>query len=499
MSITFTKSANGEATCSFNSIRLHSAYNPSREAERFVQNVKCDFNPKYILITGAALSYCAVYFRKYFPSALLCTIQFSEDFKPTEKLWNKTFYTTQNDIPLSEQIFSYMGEEGVVSCFFTAWQPSEKAFPKEHELAWKQIKMSVLKSRNVLATRSFFAKRWVKNTMKFFIALKNINILKKGSSPIIVCASGPSLKTSLPFLSKYRDRYFLIAVSSALYPLVENNIIPDLCISTDGGYWAKHHLAHALVNNTEIPIALSPESACFSKILQSSKIIPLSYGDGISESFIYDQHTPSMPAYRNGTVSGTAAQFALSATDGNVFFCGLDLAPVNGYAHTQPNELEIFNMKSDNRLHTLETRIYPSTRPSASLNIYRSWFATSNFEGRLFRLSDNYKYRNKLGAIEDVNWDFFDNNTQDSSNSKPEFYQSEYDRDIKERYIQIKKTIDLNIKKAEWIREAVPADYIVYERSLGMDSEESAAKKVQSDMQTFYKDIMRVFPKEGEI
>ncbi len=55
MSITFTKSANGEATCSFNSIRLHSAYNPSREAERFVQNVKCDFNPKYILITGAAL------------------------------------------------------------------------------------------------------------------------------------------------------------------------------------------------------------------------------------------------------------------------------------------------------------------------------------------------------------------------------------------------------------------------------------------------------------
>ena len=497
MSITFTKSANGEATCSYNSIRLHSAYNPSREAERFVQNVKCDFNPKYILLTGAALSYCAVYFRKYFPTALLCAIQFSEDFKLADKLWNKTFYTSQNDVPLSEQIFSYMGEEGVVSCFFTAWQPSEKAFPQEHELAWKQIKNAVIKSRNVLATRSFFAKRWVKNTIKFCMFLNKTSILKKGSCPIVVCASGPSLRTSLPFISKYRDRFFLIVVSSALAPLIDNGITPDLCISTDGGYWAKHHLSHALVNNPDISIALSPESACFTQIMQSCNIMPLSYGDGISETFLYNHHIPSMPAYRNGTVSGTAAQFALSATDGNVFFCGLDLAPANGYVHTQPNELELFNMHSDNRLHPLETRIYPSSRPSPSLNIYRSWFASSDFKDRLFRLSDNYSYKNTLGKIKDVNWDFFDSNTKNASSTKPEFYSANKENDTEERFAQIKKTVDSNINNKEWIREAVPADYIVYERCIGMDSEAAAAKKVQTDMQTFYKDITRAFYKEG--
>ncbi|MBR1911808.1 MAG: DUF115 domain-containing protein [Treponema sp.] len=498
MSITFTKSANGEATCSYNSIRLHSAYNPSREAERFVQNVTCNFNPKYILITGAALSYCAVYLKKYFPTAILCAIQFSEDFKIADKLWNKTFYTTtQNDIPLSEQIYSYMGEEGIVSCLFTSWQPSEKAFPQEHELAWNQIKNAVLKSRNVLATRSFFAKRWVKNTMKFCMFLKNTFILKKGASPIIICASGPSLKSSLPFLSAHRDRFFLIAVSSALSPLIDNSIIPDLCISTDGGYWAKHHLSHALINNTNIPIALSPESACFSTILQSCGIVPLSYGDGIAESFLYNHHIPSMPAYRNGTVSGTAAQFALSITDGNVFFCGLDLSPTNGYAHTQPNELERFNMKNDNRLHPLETRLYPSSRPSPSLDIYKSWFASSDFKERLFRLSDNFAYRNTLGKIKDVNWDYFESTTRETSRSKPEFFASEQIGSTKERRAQIKKTVDTNIHNTDWIREAVPADYIVYERCIGMDSESSAAKKVQTDMQTFYKDILRVFSKEG--
>ncbi|MCR5763742.1 MAG: DUF115 domain-containing protein [Treponema sp.] len=498
MSITFTKSANGEATCSYNSIRLHSAYNPSREAERFVQNVNCDFNPKYILLTGAALSYCAGYFKKYFPSAILCAIQFSEDFKPAEKLWNKTFYTTQNEIPLSEQIYSYMGEEGVVSCFFTAWQPSEKAFPKENEYAWKQIKNAVIKSRNVLATRSFFAKRWVRNAMRFCMFLKRTCILKKGSSPIVICASGPSLKTSLPYLSKYRDRFFLIAVSSALYPLVNNSIIPDLCISTDGGYWAKHHLSHALVNNYDIPIALSPESACYAQIMHEHKIMPLSYGDGISETFMHDFKIPSMPAYRNGTVSGTAAQFALSVTDGNIFFCGLDLAPANGYPHTQPNELEVFNKTSDNRIKNLETRIYPSSRPSSALNIYKSWFSSSNFDKRLFRLSDNFRFNNSLGKIQDVDWNFFEMNTHDASKLKPEFYSSENNIGYKESYTKIKYIVESNIHNKNWIREAVPADYIVYERCAGMDSESEAAKKVHSDMQTFYKDIMRTFSKERQ-
>lgn len=496
MSITFTKSANGEATCTYNSIRLHSAYNPSHEAERFVQNVKCEFNPKYILITGAALSYCAVYFRKFFPNAIICTVQFDEAFKIADKLWDKTFYINKKDIPLSEQIYSFMGEEGIISCLFTSWQPAEKAFPAENEYAWQQIKNAVIKGRNVLATRSFFAKRWVKNSMRFCLFTKKTCNFKKGSSPVVICASGPSLQDSIPYIKKYRDRFFLIAVSSALYPLVLNEIIPDLCISTDGGYWAKHHISHALINRTNIPLALSAESSCYTQIMTENDILPLKYGDGISESLINNFNFNAAQAYRNGTVSGTAAQYALSITDGNVFFCGLDLAPSCGYAHTQPNELEIFNMKADNRLRTLDTRVYPSSLNSPALNIYQTWFASSDFYGRLYRLSDKYNYKNKLGKIQDVDWDFFIGNTSETGKGKPEKYYTENVFNKTDRYKELKKAIQDNINNTDWVKEAVPADYILYERCKGMDTEANSIKKMQSDMQIFYKDIMRAFYKD---
>ena len=493
MSIVFTKSANGEATCSYNSIRLHSAYNPSREAERFVHSVSCDFNPKYILVTGAALSYCAIYFKKYFPLSILCAVQFSKDFSIAEKLWSKTFYTSDSDVPLSEQIYSFMGEEGIVSCFFTSWQPSEKAFPDENEYAWKQIKNAVVKSRNVLATRSFFAKRWVKNSMRFCLFARKTCGIRKGSAPVIICASGPSLESSLQYIKQYRNSFFLIAVSSAMYPLTANGIKPDLCVSTDGGYWAKHHLSHAFVGSSEIPVALSAESACYAKIMDSLTILPLDYGDGISETFLKKFSFESIKAYRNGTVSGTAVQLAMSLTTAPVFFCGLDLAPSKEYAHTQPNELEIFNMQSDNRLRPLETRIYPSSLNSPSLNIYRSWFASSDFMGRVYRLSAGYNYRNTLGKVQDVDWSFFDSHTKDSGVVMPKIFPTERSFNFKERFTQIKDTVASNINNKEWIREAVPADYIVYERSAGMESEAAASKKVQADMQTFYKDIMRSF------
>ena len=118
MNVVFTKSANGEATCNYNSIRLHSAYNPGQEALRFVQSVKCNFKPNYIIVTGPALSYTAVYLKKEFPYAKVIGIHYCDDFKMTDKLWDNTFYYSKSSaVTLSEQLFSYLGEDGTVFLF----------------------------------------------------------------------------------------------------------------------------------------------------------------------------------------------------------------------------------------------------------------------------------------------------------------------------------------------------------------------------------------------
>mgnify|MGYP004516284809 FL=1 len=84
-----------------------------------------------------------------------------------------------------------MGDEGIASCLFASWKPSEKAFPKQSALAWNEIKAAVLKSRNVLCTRKHFAKRWAKNAVRLSLFAKNIYGIKSGTSPVVVCASGP--------------------------------------------------------------------------------------------------------------------------------------------------------------------------------------------------------------------------------------------------------------------------------------------------------------------
>ncbi len=493
MAIVFTKSANGEATCTCNSIRIHSAYNPSQEALRFVQNIKCDFEPGYIMMTGPGLSYTAVYLRKIFPCTKIVALHYAKEFEVTEKLWDKCFYYSEGGVPLSEQIFSYMGEEGVTSCLFLSWKPSEDAFPEQSKHCWAEIRSAVIKSRNVLATRSFFAKRWVKNAIRFSLFANESCYFQKGTAPIVICASGPSLESSLPFIQEQRKKCFLIAVSSALLPLLHRGIVPDLCISCDGGYWAKRHISFALKQHPEVPLAMSSEAAIFLSILQDTTVVPLGYGDGISETFLKEFGASTTPAYRNGTVSGTAAQLALSLTSGNVYFCGLDLAPSKGASHTRPNELEIDDSLGDGRLRTADTRLAPRSFPSPSLKIYMNWFASSSFGGRLYRLSDHYAFQNSLGEVRDVDWAFFLEHEKDDGAILPMRFPSTRRISYEDRLAKVQDTIDRNLGSPEWIREAVPADYIVYQRSIGMPGEADALKKMTADIQSFHKDILRAF------
>ena len=60
----------GQQTCTINGIRLHSAYDPIREAQRFVSSLDVNFTPSLIVVTEPALSYCATFLRQSFPLSM---------------------------------------------------------------------------------------------------------------------------------------------------------------------------------------------------------------------------------------------------------------------------------------------------------------------------------------------------------------------------------------------------------------------------------------------
>lgn len=394
---------NGSLTCSFDGFLFHSSYNPEKESETFIANLNFDFKPKCIIAIEPGLSYCEKYLRKRFPGAKLIAVRLCGDFFKWDCLWDKVFYYDGAE-NFCETLYTFLGEELLFSSQFFSWGANKKIFPESEKSLWNDILDAVKKSRDVLFTRSFFSQRWLFNTVSFLLKTKKTAVLNaKTEKDILICASGPSLRSSLKFIKKFEQNFFIIALSSAVSVLRKNGIKPDLTLSTDGGFWAKYHL-----KKTESPLALSMEGTAFAYTFNSNQILPLVFENSAGEYIAKKLKLPFCYAQRNGTVSGTAAKFALNLTEKNVYFAGLDLAFGQGFQHTQPNELENLSAAADFRLNTKETRITKSRFNSEStLRLYRDWFTAQNenFSSRVFRISDRYEFSKTLSPIRDIFWD----------------------------------------------------------------------------------------------
>lgn len=468
MSLEYSKAKNQSDTCKWNSFYLHSSYNPEIEAQRFVESLTPQFIPENIIIIEPALSYCVPYIKQRFPESKIFCIRFINDLKCSISFEKEFYFSSENSDKLKNDLFNYFGETGLLNSFFISWPPSSKAFSELDNKLWLLLKSLLKDCQSILATRQYFSKRWIKNQINYLSNLSKVKSIKKVNLPVLICASGISLEKSLPFIQKIEKRFFIIACSSAIKTLIKNNIIPDLCISTDGGFWAKKHL-NCLANiKTEINLAVPSESN-IPEILftnQNINIIPLAYCDNFDNSIYKSFNIPYNKAQRNGTISGTAVELALSLSNENIFLCGIDLEASSGFVHTQPNELEIENSLKDIKIKPIDNRTFIQGRDSTQLEMYRNWFINQSeiYKNKVFRLSDNHSFKNRLGSIKDINFknlsDFYSTKTVKDTNSF--FTESCF---IKLSIKQISSTFNSLLENTEWLQNYFPADCLMIKRS----------------------------------
>ncbi len=499
--IIFEESKSGERTCSFKGKYLHSKYNPKNEGERFAQTLEADFSPLCVFLLEPALSYCAPFLKQRFPGASICAIRFRNDFSQTDSQWDKVFYLESN-LSLSEQLFFVLGEEKLCSSLVFDWAPSKQAFPEENIHSWQEIKTAILKARDVIGTRAFFSKRWLKNSIIFASNIEQPYSLEKGNFPVIIAASGPSLKSSLPFIKEFRGSFFLIALSSAFMPLIKNGIKPDIVISSDGGFWAKYHLDFE--GSSECVFALEGESAIPKKILSGSKVIPLIYEDSLEKDFLDAIKCPYMLSERNGTVAGTALTFAFNLTSSSIYLCGLDQASAIGFQHTQPNALENGNAKKDFRLKNTETRTTRSRFGSEkTLEIYRNWFITNSefFAGRVFRLSDNFSYEYPLGKIKELNWNDFKNRELKENKAtnlkKTQLKEEKIGVSQNQRKEKLIETLKNLSQTQNFIDEVFPMESILIRRELSEEKRVELRQKLSEKTERLLKECEKLLKNEN--
>lgn len=509
MALEFLSAKNGDKTCKVNGKSLHSKYNPSLEGEKFAESLQADFSPLCVIILEPALSYCAKNLRKRFSNAKICCIRFLDGFSDFDSDWDCVFYgASENFRNLSADLYNALGEEILMSTLVFDWQPSKNIFPEENFKCWQEIKKAILKARDVLGTRSYFSKRWLKNSVQFCKKISSGFVFdfskcekSEFQKQVLIAASGPSLETSLSFIKKYRENFFLIAVSSALFPLASHGIEPDLTISTDGGFWAKRHLS--LISDSKKnrgrAFGIEAEGACFSKIFERNEIVPLCYEDGLEKELLQAINCSFLLTKRNGTVAGTALEFAFSFTSGKIFLAGFDQAPAKGFQHTQPNALEIISQKNDFRLSPKETRITKSRFGSKeTLEIYRNWFAENSkrFSNRVFRISDDYDFPFALGEIKDISWKDFEDFSEKSNGNQNENKQNQISR--KYFKIQISKSerkekIISKLKEISssefFISEVFPLDFLLLKREINEEKKLEIKKNLKEKTENLLKEI----------
>ncbi len=460
MQISIQKAKNGEDTASSENRFLHSSYAPSKEAERFVDRLQLPFKPEIIIITEPALSYVLPYLKKKFPDIKFGVIRYSDFFNKYNSDFDFVinYFEHKNFEYYLEEAFN---EESLLSIHFLAWQPAANVFPDENKAVWQAIKAALERAKTLLITRQYFEKKWLINSSNFFKYLKKpLSMVNDISKDTVIISSGPSLKASLPWIKENREKLFIICLSSAISLCLSNKILPDLCMSTDGGFWAGEHLKKLYKYN--IALAMPSEAHCNKSILKNNKILPLIYDDGISKEFSLASGLQFIHAERNGTVSGTALIFAAEHCKKDIYMCGLDLAGQKGYQHLQPNELELNNSLKDNRLFTKEKRLAASEFSNASLEIYKNWFISKKLElgnRKVYRVIEKDFRRNNLGWIEDIDENQFKKKLEiiPDENKMTSFFIEEEYRDFSKNVYEY---FEKNCENEKWKKQLFPLDYV---------------------------------------
>jgi len=98
--------------------RLHSKYNPHKEAEQFVNTI--GGSPSIIVITEPGESYLAPALRSSFPHARLIAIRYTDDlFSDSDTFWDVVWRPLQGNLPFF--LLAYIPDELLGATRFLSW------------------------------------------------------------------------------------------------------------------------------------------------------------------------------------------------------------------------------------------------------------------------------------------------------------------------------------------------------------------------------------------
>ncbi|KRE97955.1 hypothetical protein ASG89_29060 [Paenibacillus sp. Soil766] len=231
---------------------LHSQYNPTQEAERFVEGLGNISNYKHVLFFGVGLGYhIEVFLKKYSNMSYFM-------FEPNPGI----FYRFLEERSLNDFTVKHLRGLGVnienIDAFLAGFMDNllehvllvvppayERVFAQETKLFYDKFKKRITDYKNSLAVNKGYEKLWVFNSIKNAPkVMSTSNIVKDKrvvfqDKPVLLVAAGPSLQDEIENIRLIKDQgtAYIFTVGSANKALLAKGIVPDAMTTYDPNPW----------------------------------------------------------------------------------------------------------------------------------------------------------------------------------------------------------------------------------------------------------------------
>lgn len=223
-----------------------------------------------------------------------------------------------------------------------------------------QIKYNTIIKEKIMSLSSnyYFAPLWSKNILYNLKinegygieAYKNILAC---ATPILIVSAGASIDNAIEKIRELSYTHFVLVLSHAFNAMIENNIIPDAVISTDGGFYSSIHLFKFI--KTNIPIFTTHSAYPYPlNNIDKKRIFYFSHNESF-ESILYKK-SEFFPM--EGSVIMPALRIADTLNPSHIVLAGCDFCYVNEKTHSMYSSSFAIDFSYQNKLNSLENIRY---------------------------------------------------------------------------------------------------------------------------------------------
>ena len=346
---------------------IHSYVDPKQEAQEWVENINQEWDK--MVLFGFGLGYHLLALAETFPEKKIIVVEpnlanIYQALKHVDlrEIFKKNIITniihSQDPQMAAKSTVQSVSKDTSAKFHFDALP----AYPVVYQDYWEAFKQGVKSERNLMRGDLVTFEKWRTQVVNNYVnnfpfitcgpGVKNLTDKFK-NFPIILAAAGPSLENNMDTLKEIRnsESALILAVGSAIGPLMKNGITPHLVVSIDPGENNFHHFKD--LETTGLNAVFG--STIYPEITRNFKG-NIFWGDLDTYDFNIEKELEIEKGILKSSTSVVVATFQLATQLGGnpIVFVGQDLAYSNMRSHAEGNPLQKSISVSENELFEVE-------------------------------------------------------------------------------------------------------------------------------------------------